>query len=305
MKKKDKFTMPKEKINITIPEIPNGKRHSQVSDEEIYYEHVVFTNFGHNINKLPDLKSKIAKIKDTLKQFENKGEILWHQFYFLKLFSRARSKKTEVMDLIYGFEKQVSRMKRALDDLKNKTDLFQFVEKVDDQEIEDTYTKVLDLFTFHDNLSNELTTFQNTYFKKMKMTSYSICNDKNYQEIDTLNRNIAIMLDSYKSFQEAHDYIYYNSGELITNTIKALVHCLETSKLNNYSATYNYHFFLKADAVVALKFTEWVDLFNKIRFVMRITAGVELFDYLIFKDYYQELEKRFIMLLIYDEMENV
>ncbi|MGD9886816.1 MAG: hypothetical protein AB7T03_02490 [Bacilli bacterium] len=304
MKKKEKFKMPQEEITIKIPEVPSGKRKSQVSDEEIYFERVVFTNFGHNILKLPDLKSKIEKIKDTLKQFSQKCEIVWHQFYFLKLFSRAR-KKTEASDLIFGFEKQVSRMKRVIEDLTNKVDLFQYMERVEDQEIEDAYTKALDLFTFLDNLAKELMDFQNTYFKKMKMTSYSICNDKNYQELDSLNRNIALMLESYKSFQEAHDYIYYNSGELITNTIKALVHCLETSKLTNYSATYNYRFFLSTDAVVALKFAEWVDLFNKIRFVMRITAGVELFDYLIFKDYYQELEKRFIMLLIYDEMENV
>ncbi|HPN61382.1 MAG TPA: hypothetical protein PLO88_04525, partial [Bacilli bacterium] len=259
MKKKDKFTMPQEKINITIPETPSGKRKPQVHDDEIYFERVVFTNMGNNINKLPDLKSKIAKIKDTLKKFEEKGEIVWHQFYFLKLFSRARGKKAEVINLVHEFDKQVTRMRRILDDLKNKVDLFQYMEKIDDQELEDSYTKVLDLFVFLDDLSKELSSFQNKYFKKMKMTSYSICNDKNYQELEALNRNIALLLDGFKSFAEAHDYIYYHSGELITNTIKALVHCLETSKLTNYSTTYNYYYFLSTDAVVAMKLTEWVD----------------------------------------------
>ncbi len=305
MKKKDKNTMQKEKIDIQIPDIPSGKRKLNVSDEDIYYERVVFSNLGRSINMLPDLKAKIAKIKETLKQFEAKAEITWHQFYFLKLFSKARSKKQEVTEQIFGLDKKVSKMKRILDDLKNKVDLFQYVEQVEDQKLEDAFSETLDLFGFLDDLNRDLNEFQNLYFKKMKMTSYSICNDKSYLELEALNRNIALMLDGYKSFQEAHDFIYYNSGELITNTIKTLVHCLETSKLTNYSSAYSYRYFLNTDAVVAMKFTEWVDLFNKIRFVVRMTAGVELFDYLIFKEYYQELEKRYIMLLIYDEMENV
>ena len=35
---------------------------------------------------------------------------------------------------------------------------------------------------------------------------------------------------------------------------------------------------------------------------MRVASKVELFDYLKFRDLYTELEKRYILMLIYNEM---
>jgi len=305
MMKKDKFVMPQEKIDIAIPVIPKSHKNPRIKDEEIYFERVNYVSNGHSLHDLPDLKAKVEQITESLQGFLGKSEALLHQFHFLKMFSRARFKNPEVSDRIYEFEKQIARMKRIYEDLKNKGDLYRYMEKVEDQDLEETFGKINDLFDFLREISKDLTQFQNKFFKKLKMTSYSICNDKSYPELETLNRNISQTMEGYKSFQEAHDYIFYNSGELIVNTIKALVHCLASKKNLNYAKTYNYSYFLGSEVVVALKFTEWIELFNKIRFVMRTTSGVELFDYLIFKNYYLELEKRYIMMLIYDESENI
>ena len=53
---------------------------------------------------------------------------------------------------------------------------------------------------------------------------------------------------------------------------------------------------------MVMSFSEWVDLFTKLLYIKRIAKDIELFDYLHFKNHYQELEKRYAIMLIYNEM---
>lgn len=297
------FKKPIEKINIKVPDIPKTTN-KQVSDDEIYYERAKVIKINSFDNDY-DPVTKKNKILDNINNFENKSASLFHTYYFLKLFIKAATKDHKFNEQMLLIDKQINRIKKNYEDLKKRTDILKYVDVIDEQELDEIYERINGLFDFYSDLNKDLTTIQSAYYRNLKMTSYSICNDKTYLELDTINKSILKTFDEFKTMQEAYDFIYYNSGELIVNCVKALVNCFENNANKTYIKTYRFEYFLDSDYVVVLKFTEWIELFNKIRYVMRTTNGVELFDYLNFKNYYQELEKRYIIMLIYNEMSRV
>lgn len=296
------FKKQKEKIEIEIPELPINKSTNVVSDDEIYYERVENPISKYNLNDCFDQKSKQERIGEAIQNYEKKSASMLHKYYFLKLFSKSAIKDSKYNEQMIIIDQQINRIKKNYEELKKKTDVLKYLKDVSDLELEDVYAKINDLFEFYRDLDVDLTTFQTTYYRHLKMTSYSICNDKSYQELDTLNKNIVKFIEEYKTLGEAYDYIYYNSGSLIVDTINALMECLKNSGNKQLINSYQYDYFLDTDYVVVLTFTEWIELFTKIRYVMRTANKVELFDYLKYKELYQELEKRYLIMLIYNEM---
>jgi hypothetical protein len=298
-----KFSFPrktKEKINITVPDGPVPSI-SKAKDEEIYFERANYKDNEYNLDDCFDRKSKQEKILDSIAAFEGKSSKLLHQYQFLKLFNRASLRNKDYNEVTLQLDKQINRFKKKSEDLKKKTDVLKYVQDVADLELEQIFLKINDLFEFYRDLSKELSKYQIAYFPRLKMASYSICNDLTYLEIENLNKAVNKMIDEFKNLQEVYDFIMYNSGELIINTVNALVAGLENSNNSQYKE-YDFKYFLNTDYVMTLNFSEWVELFTKILYVKRTTKDVELFDYLNFKNHYQELEKRYVIMLIYNEM---
>jgi hypothetical protein len=302
MKVLELFKKPKEKIDIEVPEVPQ-KVISKAKDEEIYFERANFVDNKYNLDDCFDQKTKQDRILECLLSYEKKSSSMFHKYYFFKLFSKAAMRDSKYNEQFIVIDKHINRIKKNYDELKKKTDYLKFVKDAGDLELEDIFTKINELFEFYRGLDADLNKFQKTYYQDLKMTSYSICNDKTYQEIEALNKSVNKMIEEYKNIQEAYDFIYYNSGELIVDTINSLVQCIENSGNKQYISMYKYDYFLESDYVVVLKFTEWIELFTKILYVLRmITSKVDSFDFLNFKSHYQELEKRYLILLIYSEM---
>lgn len=291
----------KEKIEIDIPEIPTSVS-TNVKDEEIYFERANYADSKYNLNDCFDQKSKHEKILESINAFEKKSSAMLHKYYFLKLFSKVAFKDQKYNEQLLSLDKHINRIKKNYEDLKKKTDVLKYLNDTGDFELEDVFAKINELYEFYRGLNTDIDKFQSNYYRNLKMTAFSICNDKSYQELESLSKSVNKTIEEYKTFQEAYDYIYYNSGELIVDTINSLVQCLENSGNKQYISTYKYDYFLETDFVVVLKFTEWIELFTKIRYVMRTATKVEIFDFLKFKEYYQELEKRYIIMLIFNEM---
>lgn len=289
----------KEVIDIEIPEGPVESQ-SKASDDEIYFERVEYKE-EFSLSEIEGIDAKKEKLKERYEEFEKKIDSLYHAFSFLRLFSKAASKDNNYNEKMILVEKHINRIKKLHEDYKRRSDLIKYVD-LNENELESINNNLNVLFNFYEDISKELNEIKNHYYRHLKMTSYSICNDKSYQELDNINKSINNLISEYKNISEAHDYIYYNSGDLIVSTVKSFMECIENS--NNYELKKNYKFnyFLSSDYVVAFSFPEWVELFTKIKYVMKIASKVELFDYLKFKKLYSELEIRYILMLIYNEM---
>lgn len=301
MKKINFWKRKKEVIDIHLPEIPITKNNPNVKDDEIYSEEINYDGNQHSLDDCFTSEEKVSKISDNMASYDKKSDALLHQYYFLKLFSKVASKDREFNLLMFETDKQINRLRRNHENLKKKFDVMKYIDNPDMMDIDEIFSKLNELFDFYREINKRLNGIQRTYYSDLKMASYSICNDKNYMELDKLNRNVNNMLEEYKSLQEAHDYIYYHSGELIVNTINSLVECFQKSNNSLYVNTYDYNYFLESDVIITFNYVEWVNLFNKIRYVKRTTNNIELFDYLKFANYYSELEKYYLIVLIYNE----
>lgn len=290
----------KEKINISVPEGPVPSV-SKAKDEEIYYERADYQDNIYDLEDCFDTKSKVERILESLAVFAKKYMQALHKYYFFKLFNRVALKNKNYNTLTLQLDKQINRFKKTYDDLKKKTDVLKYLQDVADTELEQVLLKINALFDFCRDINKNLTAYQQTYFPRLKIASYSICNDMTYIEIDNLIKAVNKMIDEFKNIREAYDYIVYNSGELINNTVNAFVTGLQNSNNPQYKE-YDFKYFLSSDFVMVLNFSEWVDLFTKFLYIKRIAKDVELFDYLNFKNHYQELEKRYVIMLIYNEM---
>lgn len=291
----------KETVEINVPEVPVNKSSQVAKDEEIYFERVEFGREKYSLSDCKSVEEKKELIENSNRNFEKKSNSLFHTYNFLRLFSRSADKDNKFNEKMIMIDKHINRMKKMHDDIKRRIDLVKYVE-LHDSELENINFAISEIFAFYRDIDAELDELKQKYYKHLKMTSFSICNDKSYQELDSINRNINKIIDEYKNIADAYDYIFYNSGSLIVDTINALVECLENSNNKDLRKDYKYDYFLNSTFVVALSFPEWVELFTKIKYVIRVSSKVELFDYLKFKDLYIELEKRYILMLIYNEI---
>jgi len=293
------FKKPKEVIKLNIPEVSIQKSQIVAKDEDIYFERAEFKE-EYSISEIEGTDAKKDNLHKRNEEFEKKVLDLYHTFSFLRLFAKAANKDNNYNENLIALEKQINHLKKKHEEYKRRSELVKYID-FNDGELEQINSQLNSLFNFYEDLNKKLRDFQNKYYKHLKMTSYSICSEKSYLELENINKNINNILADYKNINEAYDYIYYNSGGLIVDTVKSFVECLERSTNPNLKKDYNFYYFLPTDYVVAFSFPEWVELFTKMKYVMKI-AKVELFDYLKFKKLYHELETRYIIMLIYNEM---
>jgi hypothetical protein len=290
----------KETIELDLPEVPT-KSKQIASDEEIYYERVEFESDRFTLEDCKTEEEKKEKLLNFSLEYEKKANSLFHTYNFLRLFSRSADKDNKYNEKMIILDKQINRMKKMYEDAKKKIDIIKYIE-VENSELELIANIASDILLLFSEIENELDNIKGRYYKHLKMASFSICNDKSYQELDAINKNINQMISEYKHINDAYDFFYYNSGSLIVDTINALVACIQNSNNKDLKKDYDFSYFLNSDYVVAMTFAEWIELFTKIKYVMRVASKVELFDYLNFRELYTELEKRYILMLIFNEM---
>lgn len=290
----------KEVVNIKIPEMASSV--SVAKDEEIYFERVKESDKTTKRDKMFNGLSDKEKIFSSIDAFDKKYQSLLHDYYFLKLFSLAAVKDKKYNETTLVLNKHINRLRRTYDELLKRNNVLKYIETIPGLELEDHYTKINEIFAFVNDLKNDLTEYQTAYYRKLKMASLSLFSDKSSVEIESTTKIVNKMIQEYRNIEEAYDYYYYNSGELIINTINALVNSIKNSGNKNYIETYKFNYFLESDFVMILRYSEWIELFTKILYVKRNVNNIELFDYLSFKNYYEELERRYIVMLIYNEM---
>lgn len=295
------FKKPKEKIDIKVPEFPT-KFISKASDDEIYYERAEYIDDRYNLDDCFDVKTKVERILESLRAFDKKAQTILHKYYFLKLFAKVASRDAKYNEKMITVDKQVNRMKKIYDEIKKRADVLKYLPEEGDFDYNELFMKINDLFDYGRALFTRLSDIQKQYYQNLKIAAYSLCKNKTHQELEQLLKETNETIQQYKSPQEAYDFIYYNSGELIVNTVKALVDVINESGIKNYIDAYQFQYFLASDDVVALRFAEWIDLFNKLLYVIRNTNRIDYNSAALFNQYYRQLETRYMIMLIYNEM---
>lgn len=248
-----------------------------------------------------DPKIMINESLSYLKKIEERNNRLLKEYYICKIFSRVGLKDLD-------FNLQVISLDRHIDKLKTEYLEYQKIlnankEEINivDDEIIKVYKGVKDLYGYQTGILGHLQEINNTTFGHLKITTVAVCMNKNKNDLEELYNHVMEELKTFKSFQEAAEYIYYNSGDFITNYVESLVNYISKSEQNDYITQYDLKYFIKSDVVITLEIKEWIDLYSKIKFVMKQLGNYDKKQYEKLIKNYNVLEARYAILMMHVE----
>ncbi|HHU56381.1 MAG TPA: hypothetical protein GXZ48_06820 [Acholeplasmataceae bacterium] len=149
--------------------------------------------------------------------------------------------------------------------------------------------KYLNIDGFYQSISNKVNDVLKKYFSHMKIATANISMNRSNEELDNIYRNLNTYMQDFKSLNEAAEYIFFNSSQQILKTIDSLIKAIP-----NNDFTFNY--FLKTDDIITLELKEWIDLYNKIRFVIKKVDNI--MDNNEFKENYSLFETCYLILMM-------
>lgn len=293
-----------EVIEVVTPEFPKNNPSIIVNPKDVYSERMKKPTYEHSISDCLDKDDKLKKIGFELTAFEKKINELLHLYFFLKLFSKAALKDVEYNEKIIMLDKYVNQLKKQYEALKKNNNALKRKNIATDDEVDELFYKVSDIFDYCSGLKKDLDEIKKKYYPNIKMVSYTLCNSKTYQELDMLNNEINEELSSYKSLQEAYDFISYNTGELITETIEALLNFIKNGLTKNYISNINMDYFIENEIIIYYDYEKWIKLMSKINYVLQ-KCDKSVYSDENFMIKYKELERKYLIILIYNEAMNM
>ena len=287
-------------IEITTPEMPKDNSNLKVDLAELYFEPINrvkkhrFSPSGLNQDE------KREKINANLTVFEEKLTKMLHLYHFLNLFSFSTVEQEEFASIQKNIEKYIIRLEKKYESLKKANNSLKRKRLVTEEMINELYYEVGDLESYYEDLIEDINQYKKEYLPNLKMASYAFCNEKTSQELKDYRSYVVTEIDKYSSLQNAYDYICYHSGELITKTISHLIAFMKKGLTKNYVSQFTMDYFLENEIIMYYDYPKWIALFSKINYVIK-KSDKAIFADKNFIASYQELEYKYVVVLIYNE----
>lgn len=282
-------------INVKTPEMP--KDHQVTDLNEIYFAHQNIKE--ESLNDYFGENGKMVKIKDDYKKALENLEKILEKYYFLKLFKNAADKANDFNVKMLTMDKYINQVKKYFMDLKKYRNAYSKKNIPTDDETKDFYYKICDFKKALVDIKDDLATFEKENYPKIKMSTYNACKGKTYQELENLANEVNNVITSYKTIEDAYDYVCYNSGNLVFETIESILKVIEENPEKS-KVRINKKFFFEDEIIMYLDYVGWIELFNKLQYLIQKCDASVFNDEVVSKNY-QELEKNYLIVLIYNE----
>lgn len=275
----------------SYPHKTNKKQKNKIEDFYKENSRIIFTKLVVDENiPLKDLIEKITKEFDKQRKALEKS---MHNFSFMKLFSFVAIKHQTFVEQLNNLDVFYSKLKEDYDNLVLYCKKLQVREEATQKDYLEVFYKLVEIDMFINGLNDDIAHLKHIYYPEMKVAAHNLCDTKTAKEIDELYDNINNYLKEFKDMQEAFDYICYNSGGLITDTVKTFV---ESLRKNGRNVSERY--FLDSDVVIAFNYIEWINLMKRMQFIKYKFRND---DYSItFLENYKNLEVAFAIILIFN-----
>ena len=268
----------------------------QLPKDKLYKEKALVRTREVTIDENLSPSDKVLRIASDLEILDKRLQELRKKSLMVKLFSSARCDYDNTFNNEFSaFE---SYLKKYTNDLMLVSKYFSaFRIKYDEKSntINEIIEEVYRLFDFSSGLSDDIENIKKKYFNEFKVTSHALIKDKSLDQIEDLIYRVETELASFKTLEEACDYITYNSGKLITSVVKGIIEAKKKIK-----GDLSYHFFLQTDEIIAFELPEWIELFVRINYVKE-----KIGDGIIFSrdltNQYRELETKYAVMIIGSE----
>lgn len=220
------------------------------------------------------------------------------EYYIFKIFSRIILKDKDFINNIEIIDKHMNRVKKEYEILQKAMNELHNSLVEDDTYLNDAYEKLRSIDEFHRRIKDILQDVKNQHFNLLKIATVNVCLNKSNQDLEVLYDRLNSFLNDYKSLKEASEYIFYNSGSIILDLVESIVNKINQSKNKEHLKTYDIKYFLKSDVVITLEFTEWIELYNKVKFVTKLLSDTTLVNDRLFKEKFNDFEMRYLILMM-------
>lgn len=273
-------------INFNKADNINGKDIIQNENVDIRKEAV-----------LSDDKLK-SSIINTYNMIISKNDRIIHEYYIIKILSRIGLKNMDFNIQLMSIDKNVNRLKKDCFDLSRIINNIKTGLKIETDELNKLYKQVNDLSAFQKGLLNQLNEINNMSYGHLKISTVSVTINKTTEELEKLYNNINEELKTFTSFEEASEYIYYNSGDFIDKLINSIVAWIKETGNIELINTYDRKYFIPSDVVISLDIKEWIDLYNKLKFVIKIISKYRKETLILYKQLFDQFEAKYAILMM-------
>ena len=244
-----------------------------------------------------NVDERLAVINKEFEAIQLKSDELLQAYYNCKIFSRIANRDRDFNSKILMIDKYVNRIRH---DEQELTRTFNNLKKQDFtiDSLDDFYVQLENFAQLQKELSRKISLIQTRYYNHFKIATANVTLNKTSKELEIMNRNLNLFLDDFKTLSEAAEFVFFNSGQLFFSLVNSLVNCFRDFQKEEYIKQFDFKYFLKSDVIITLTLKEWIDLFNKIKFVMKATTDADLGNYLEFKNNYIQFELRYSILMM-------
>lgn len=246
---------------------------------------------------LSDNKLK-SSIINTYNIIISKNDRIIHEYYIIKILSRIGLKNMDFNIQLMSIDKNVNRLKKDCFDLSRIINNIKTGLKIETDELNKLYKQVNDLSAFQKGLLNQLNEINNMSYGHLKISTVSVTINKTTEELEKLYNNINEELKTFTSFEEAAEYIYYNSGDFIDKLINSIVSWIKETGNIELINTYDRKYFIPSDVVISLDIKEWIDLYNKLKFVIKIISKYRKETLILYKQLFDQFEAKYAILMM-------
>ena len=286
---KRKKRLTEEKINIPLFQENN------IDDVDVIEE-----QNNDNIDLL-DKKTDEELLDELIFVFNkitSKNDRIITEYYTIKILARIGLKNMDFNLQMMSMEKNVNRIKKDCFDINRLITQIKAGLRFDRFEIEKLYKQVNDLYAFQNGLLNQLNEVNSTSYGHLKIATVSVTINKTHEELEKLYYSICNELKSFTSFDEAAEFIFYNSGEFIDNLINTFIKYIKESGNSEYIEMYDRKYFLPSDVVISLDVKEWIELYNRLKFILKIMKKYDKLSFIGYQELFDTFEAKYAILMM-------
>lgn len=228
----------------------------------------------------------------------SKNDRIITEYYTIKILARIGLKNMDFNLQMMSMEKNVNKIKKECFDLNRIINQIKAGLKCNRDEIVKLHKQVNDLFAFQNGLFNQLNEVNSTSYGHLKISTVSVTINKTHEELEKLYYNICNELRSFTTFEEAAEHIYYNSGEFIDNLINNFIKNIKENGNQEQIELYDRKYFIPSDVIISLEIKEWIELYNRMKNVLRIMKKNNKLSFINFQELFDVFEAKYAILMM-------
>jgi|GEM_PF-2443721 len=267
--------------------------------EAIFEKHV--ENVEKPAEVLPPSEEALAIFRQSHQNMVHGMKQIMRDYYIIKLFSYIALDETTLKEKLYHLDTFYFEYMKDIENFGLAVDAL-----IQDASYEARYFELKQFIVLIQNKRMQLTDFifniRLDHYENIKVATLGIVHNKTGDEIKQYYDDIASIIKSFKDIREAAEFIYFNSGEELTDAIDfflKLGYAKENQDLKRLSSL---EFFKKYTYVLTLTMREWVELINNMKFTIKTIGKIDTMRLDRAKKKYEALEKKCFILMLYFEL---